>query len=114
MPDHCAHCNVVLEYLWVWERLPEEQRDGLRVLLVATDSDPEHYLEHGIRLPLAMDPRRLGAKQFHVKHIPSAVVIDGDGNVEVPLVRGARRVVAALGIELERDRLEWRAASRAG
>lgn len=94
----CAPCRE--SFPWMNAMQARYGGKGLRIVAVNVDSDPElrrRFVErYPARFTIAYDPSGKAAERFHVKGMPSAYVIDRDGNVKAAHVGFREKDTAAL------------------
>lgn len=74
----CPHCENVFEYI--------KQSDDRRIIernlfTVSEDEELEAIKPHEGEFPILLDSRWKTFNQFKLEHLPSALVIDGAGNI---------------------------------
>jgi peroxiredoxin len=87
-----------------WQALAEELADdGLRIVTVALDDDPEvvRPFTEGISIPVLLDRQHLLSEVFAVSNVPTAVWIDEEGRIARPngLVFGTDTFAEFTGVD---------------
>jgi thiol-disulfide isomerase/thioredoxin len=82
----CGFCQKMLPELLRWE---ESAPKGSPALLVVSNGSPESNRALGIRSPLVLDHNGDVKRQFRAAGTPNAVLIDRNGSIASPVVRGA-------------------------
>jgi peroxiredoxin len=70
-----------------WQELADELAgDGLRIVTIALDDDPEvvRPFTDGIRIPVLLDRQHLVSEIFAVSNVPTAIWIDEEGRIARP------------------------------
>lgn len=80
----CTHCQRQLESLIpLYDRY---EKEGLKIWAVSIDDNPKeaHFQKRQLQLPFTVlyDPERALMARYHVKDIPTAVLIDRDGRIQ--------------------------------
>ena len=87
-----------------WQALAEELAgDGLRIVTVALDDDPEvvRPFTEGISIPVLLDRQHVVSEVFAVSNVPTAVWIDEEGRIARPngLVFGTDTFAEFTGVD---------------
>ena len=80
----CTHCQRQLESLIpIYDRY---EKEGLKIWAVSIDDNTReaHFQKQQLQLPFTVlyDPERVLMAKYHVKDIPTAILIDRDGRIQ--------------------------------
>ena len=90
----CGFCRRMLPDLVAWER---DRPDGSPALLLVSSEGHEANAAMGLTSPVLLEDSFAVGYRFGVNGTPSAVLVDGDGNVASAPAVGAPAVLALLG-----------------
>lgn len=83
----CDFCKKMLEELKAWESVYQDQATKL---LVVSRGAVTTNTKMGLHAPVVLDPGGHVSSRYGATATPSAVLIDADGKIAAPLVRGIR------------------------
>lgn len=89
----CDFCKRMLEELKAWESAHQDDSPKLLVVSRGTSATNTKMELHA---PVVLDPGGHASSRYGATATPSAVLIDADGKIAAPLVRGIRACNAVL------------------